>query len=217
MEYPWLFHRLAALERRPARVLDAGSVLNHHRVLGWWRDAQFPPVSIVTLAYEGRAAVSNLVRYEFSDLRHLPYRDEWFSAVVCLSTIEHVGLDTTVYGTPAAASSDPGAEALRALAELRRVTSRGGILLLSVPFGARSNRGWLRIFDEADLARLLSAPGWSEVRVKYYRATGDGWRECSAAEARTAGYNEPPPAGSRTAPASVAAAEAVALVEMIRS
>jgi len=219
VEYPWMFHRMATFNLPGARVLDAGSVLNHERILEWWRAARYPAVSIVTLASEGRANVSNAVRYEFADLRRLPYRDEWFSVVVCLSTIEHVGLDTTVYGTPSEASSDPGAEALGALAELRRVTARGGTLLLSVPFGARSNRGWLRIFDEQDLARLLAAPGWTGARVRFFRAMRDGWRECSADEARTAGYNEAAPsaqAGSQTAPAWVAAAEAVALVEMSR-
>jgi hypothetical protein len=218
VEYPWMFHRMATLRHPSARVLDAGSVLNHRRVLEWWREAGNPPVSIVTLAYEGRADVSNSARYDFADLRHLPYRDEWFSVVVCLSTIEHVGLDTTVYGTPAQVSSDPGAEALRALIELRRVTAREGTLLLSIPFGARSNRGWLRVFDEDDLGRLLSAPGWTDARVKFFRATREGWRESAAAGASTAGYNEPAGhGGAQTAPAWVAAAEAIALVEMIRA
>src|SRR5205823_5799734 len=86
VEYAWMFERVATVNRPPSRVLDAGSVLNHGRLLRWWDDARYPPVSIVTLAYEGRAAVSNSVRYEFADLRKLPYRDDWFSIVVSLST-----------------------------------------------------------------------------------------------------------------------------------
>jgi len=42
---------------------------------------------------EVMSEVSDDVRYEFSDLRRLPYRDAWFSSVVCLSTLEHVGMD----------------------------------------------------------------------------------------------------------------------------
>ena len=71
-------------------------------------------MSIVTLAYEGKAFVSDTVRYEFGDLRQLPYKDELFSTVLCISTLEHVGLDTTVYGG-AEDSSDPNTEAVEAI------------------------------------------------------------------------------------------------------
>lgn len=216
VEYGWLFDRMSTLAGG-GPVLDAGSVLNYAPVLNAWTRAGFPPVSIVTLAYEGHAFASNDVRYEFADLRKLPYRDEWFSAVVCLSTIEHVGLDNSIYGASAEATVDPTREAVRALREIQRVTARGGSLLLSVPFGARSNRGWFRIFDAQDLEPLLTLPGWGNIRTKFFRATREGWRETSAQEAQTAGYNEPPERKvARTAPAWVAAAEAVALIEMIR-
>lgn len=217
VEYAWIFDRVAALRRADARVLDAGSVMNHERVLHGWRHAQLPPLSIVTLKYEGHAHVSDDVRYEFADLRDLPYRDGWFTTVLCVSTIEHVGLDNRIYGAAAERATDPTGEAVRALEELARVTVTGGTLLLSVPFGARSNRGWFRIFDAGDLAPLMKARGWTNPRPRYFRAMREGWRETDAAGAAGAGYNEPPNRpGQQTAPAFVAAAEAVALVEMTR-
>jgi SAM-dependent methyltransferase len=217
VEYAWLFDRMREL--RPAgRVLDAGSVLNYRPVLDGWRRQGLPPLSIVTLAYEGQSYPSTSVSYEFADLRRLPYRDEWFSAVLCLSTIEHVGLDNRIYGAASESGSDPTREAVSALQELQRVTRRGGTLLLSVPFGASANRGWFRILDCRDLEPLLSAPGWDAPRLRVFRATREGWRECSAADGESAGYNEPPGRpGQRTAPEWVAAAEAVALVEMRRA
>jgi len=218
VEYPWLFERVAAVADRHARVLDAGSVLNHWRVLDQWRSAGFPPVSIVTLGYEGFARVANDVRYEFADLRRLPYRDEWFNVVLCLSTIEHVGMDNRIYGSNVEAASNPTTEARRAMAELHRVTAPGGTLLLSVPYGARSNRGWFRILDAEELEQLTSAPGWERTQSRFFQATKTGWREVGADELRSAGYNEPSRrSGQRTAPPWVAGAEAVALVELTRS
>lgn len=217
VEYPWLFERVAALATRDARVLDAGSVLNHWRILEQWRSAGFPPVSIVTLGYEGFAQVSKKVRYEFADLRQLPYRDEWFTMVLCLSTIEHVGMDNRIYGSDASAAGNPTTESRRAVAELHRVTAPGGTLLLSVPYGARSNRGWFRILDAGDLDQLTSMPGWDRRQSRFFHSTQDGWREASAEALRSAGYNEPAHRpGQRTAPPWVAGAEAVALVELIR-
>ncbi|HYC50211.1 MAG TPA: methyltransferase domain-containing protein [Gemmatimonadaceae bacterium] len=218
VEYAWLFDRMRALDNGHGRVLDAGSVLNHAAVLQAWRAAKHSPVSIVTLEYERFADVSNDVRYEFADLRHLPYRDQWFSTVLSLSTIEHVGLDNRIYGETAgavAATSNPSAEAQRAVQELQRVLQPGGTLLLSVPFGARSNRGWFRIFGAEDLEAITGLPGWTGARTRVFRALREGWRECAPAEAATAGYNEPAGRpGQQTAPPYVAAAEAVALVEM---
>lgn len=221
VEYAWLFDRMRALDTGAQRVLDAGSVLNHRPVLAAWHALGRSPVSIVTLGYEGYSDVSDRVRYEFADLRGLPYRDAWFDTTISLSTLEHIGLDNRIYGEAAgavASSSNPSAEAQRALRELHRVTRPGGTLLLSVPYGTRSNRGWFRILDADDLAALTSVQGWSVASQRYYRAFREGWRACSAAEAGTAGYNEPSNrAGQQTAPPYVAAAEAVALVEMKRA
>jgi SAM-dependent methyltransferase len=221
VEYPWVFDRMRALRNQAERVLDMGSVMNNARVLQWWQANSLPPLSIVTLGYEGHAHVSQNVRYEFADMRRLPYRDEWFDAVLCLSTMEHVGMDNTVYGAAAAAvarSSDPDAETATAMAELRRVTKPGGILLISVPFGKRANRGWFRILDLEDVTRLASVPGWRRQSLRVFRSTKDGWRECDPATAQDAGYNEPTTESSRkTAPAWVAGAEAVALVELARA
>jgi SAM-dependent methyltransferase len=216
VEYPWLFDRMTALHRPNDRVLDAGSVLNHKRILDRWRAVGLVPLSVVTLKYEGVAHPSDDVRYEFADLRALPYRDEWFAQAICVSTIEHVGLDNTIYGA-AAERTDPTQETARALRELHRVTQHGGTLLLSVPFGARSNRGWFRIFDIDDLKVFTNAPGWSNARLRIFQSTADGWRESSANDARTAGYNEPKSRGGQQTGASwVHGAEAVALLELAR-
>jgi SAM-dependent methyltransferase len=218
VEYAWAFERIGALKSKDARVLDAGSVLNYPAVLRAWRRAANPAVSIVTLKYEGFADPSDDVRYEFADLRRLPYRDEWFSHTLSLSTLEHVGLDNTIYGASAESAPDANAEVVRALTEIHRVTARGGTLLVSVPYGARSNRGWFRILDGSDLARMTTAPGWSNPKTRYFRCQREGWRECSADDAKTAGYNEPlNRPGQQTAPAWVSGAEAVALIELTRA
>lgn len=220
VEYAWVFDRLRSMASTAGPVLDAGSVLNHERLLRAWHTLIGAPLSIVTLAYEGKALVSDLARYEFADLRKLPYRDSWFAQVLCISTIEHVGMDTSVYGKAQGRSVDPNAEARLALQELARVTRGGGTLLMSVPFGRRSDRGWLRVLDRDDLDRVITDSGWSHVSSRFFRALESGWRECADGDVGLAGYNEQSRGGgnsSSTAPDYVAAAECVALVEMIRT
>ena len=217
VEYPWALHRLRERWVPGTPILDAGSALNHPSILAHCRREGLRPISVVTLHYEGHAEVSDEVRYEFSDLRQLPYRDGWFSSVVCLSTLEHVGMDNRMYGDTAGTSSDPTREVGHVLQELRRVTQAGGVLLLSVPFGKRDDRGWFRILDADDLQVLTQSPDWRVDRSQIFHATAEGWRECAIADAASAGYNEPRSekrAGARTAPPWVSAAEAIALVEL---
>jgi SAM-dependent methyltransferase len=216
VEYPWALHRLRSRWEAGTPILDAGSVLNHPRILDYCRRERIGPISLVTLRYEGSAEVSDDVRYEFADLRRLPYRDDWFSSVVCLSTLEHVGMDNRGYGDHSHGSDSPQTETARAMEELRRVTRVGGVMLLSVPFGKRDDRGWFRILDADDLRQLTDCPGWRTDSTSIHRATAEGWRECSQEDAVNAGYNERGSVhqGKRSAPDFVSAAEAVALVEL---
>lgn len=217
VEYGWIFGRLRSLAADGQRILDAGSVLNHTAIIDHWRRTRLPPVSIFTLAYDGKAFVSDAVRYEFGDLRRLPYRDTLFSVVLCVSTLEHVGLDTSVYGAASEAGTTPTTEAIQAMREMLRVTKPGGTMLLSVPFGKASTRNWFRVFDQRELDLLIENSGWQHVGSRFFRATSDGWRECGPSDVAGAGYNEGAALGGiRTAPAFVAGAEAVALVELKR-
>ena len=217
VEYPWLFHRVAELHPRGGRVLDAGSILNHPGVLGPWRAARFGPLSIVTLEPEEHAFPSAEVRYEYADLRALPYRDGLFPTVLCLSTLEHVGMDNSIYGSSAESAQNPELEAEMALRELDRVLAPGGTLLISVPFGVPARHRWWRIFGRHDVDRTLNEFPHAVTSVRYFRAFRHGWEEVGAERADDAGYNDRHPGGRRDAPEWVAAAEAVALFEITRA
>jgi O-antigen chain-terminating methyltransferase len=75
-----------------------------------------------------------------ADLRKLPFDARSFDLVFCVSTLEHVGGDNSRY------ELDTGQDAeapLAALHELRRVTARGGKILLTVPCGAEPSDWYL--------------------------------------------------------------------------
>jgi glycosyltransferase involved in cell wall biosynthesis len=101
VEYPWMLAN--GVE---GRLLDAGSVLNHPHIL----DRVLPRVdelTIVTLAPEERSFPERGISYMYADLRELPYRDGVFDTVVSVSTLEHVGMDNTAYGSAVPRSEDP--------------------------------------------------------------------------------------------------------------
>ena len=209
VEFPW------ALATAPnGRALDAGSALNHPHVL----DRLLPAVdelTICTLAPEERSFPDRGVSYVYADLRALPFRDGLFDTVLSISTLEHVGMDVTRWGADSAVSHDPRTELDAALSELRRVTRPGGRLLVTVPYGARQDLGWMRQFDRADVEQLISSLAPSAHELSVFAYDRSGWQRSSLEDAAEARYQvDNLPADDPATQDLAAAARAVACLEL---
>jgi len=108
-----------------------------------------------------------------ADLRELPFGDRSFDVVFCVSTLEHVGADNTRYGS--AAERDP-AGPRDALRELRRVTTRGGRILLTVPSGERTGDEWYVKHSADDWRALFRETDLYVYDEEEYARTADGWQ-----------------------------------------
>jgi SAM-dependent methyltransferase len=136
-------------------VLDAGSALNLPLV----RAIVGRPCARVTHFTQSDAAEPILPGDEdcylraFGDLRRIEFPDAVFDRVVCVSTLEHVGMDNDRYGAATEQAPDTAADAVT---ELVRVLAPGGELLITVPYGRAASHGWFRIFDADGLRQLLT-------------------------------------------------------------
>jgi 2-polyprenyl-3-methyl-5-hydroxy-6-metoxy-1,4-benzoquinol methylase len=88
-----------------------------------------------------------------------------FDAVVCLSTIEHIGLGA--YGE---AKEGEGAD-LEAMNRIRTWTAPGGLLVLTTPFGDAQTDTFTRVYDRASLKELLN--GWAVSDLTIARRKSD--------------------------------------------
>jgi len=172
VEIPWVLARTA---QREGLFLDAGSALNYEFVLNS-EALKNKKMTIVTLAPEGQAFWRLGVSYVFGDLRDLDFRDNRFDAIACISTIEHIGMDNSMYAGDAdiARRGDPK-EFLLAVKELKRVLKPGGTLYITFPFGRYENHGWFQQFDAALLDQLVEGFGPAQVKETIFKYEADGW------------------------------------------
>jgi O-antigen chain-terminating methyltransferase len=165
VEIPWVLARYDGEQR----VLDVGYAFAEPAYLAGLVALGASGLTGVDLA---EADVPGL-RSVAGDVRQLPFEDGSFDLVLCVSTLEHVGRDNTVYGL-AREADDEGLDT--ALRELRRVLARRGRLLVTVPCGEAEDlgsqvqlepRGWIRRFQQAGLLVFED---------ELYELTPDGWR-----------------------------------------
>ena len=164
IEIPWVLARL----RAEPRVLDVGYAFAEPAYLAALVAAVPEPVG-VDLA---EAAVPGL-RAVVADVRELPFGDRTFDVAICVSTLEHVGRDNTVYGL--GPERDQRALA-RTLKELRRVLDADGRLLVTVPCGEHEDHAWQAQLDDRSWLELFRSAGFVVFEHEVYELGPDGWR-----------------------------------------
>jgi ubiquinone/menaquinone biosynthesis C-methylase UbiE len=144
---------------------------------------------VYTLLSEGLFLREN-ISYIHADLRENVFRDDFFDTMVCISTIEHIGLDNTQrdYTTDARYREDKPEDYQLVMREFYRTLKTGGRLLLTVPYGKRVVFDWLQQYDAAELQKLIAAFPGRLVEETYYRYLPTGWQFATAAECADCEY-----------------------------
>ncbi|HMN95809.1 MAG TPA: DUF268 domain-containing protein [Phycisphaerales bacterium] len=136
----WLARALAA--GRPAQHVDIGSDVRLVAALSAFVPIEFVDVRPLDVVLEGLTCRAG-------SLGSLPFADRSVISLSCLHVIEHVGLGR--YGDPLDADGPR-----HAAAELARVLSPGGRLMLSTPVGRpRVEFNAHRVFDPTSIPALF--------------------------------------------------------------
>jgi SAM-dependent methyltransferase len=110
------------------------------------------------------------------DVRRMPFADRSFDVIFCISTLEHVGADNTRYGSNKEGDPNGPRDALR---ELRRVVTRGGRILLTVPCGEHEGDEWYAAHSAAEWRSLFRESDLYVYDEEEYARASDGWRSGS--------------------------------------
>ena len=174
VEYPWIFSKLSD---KKSRILDAGSTFNFSQIVNLDILKQ-KDLSILTYFPEENIFNNKRISYIYSDLREVPFRDEWFDEIVCQSTIEHIEMDNSIYGydTGKVREEKKNYEYLKAVNELVRVLKKKGVFLLTFPYGEFENHGFFQQFDREMLNRLEQLlKKYGECDLSFFMYRQKGW------------------------------------------
>lgn len=160
---------------RPGWVLDAGCTLNS--ITNLIPKGRQPIAHLVHLtqaleteAYQPRGTQISYVTADLRDLRI--FATNAFDRTICVSTLEHVGLDNSSYG--ARVETDPGSWT-RAFDELLRVTKDE--LLITVPYAevGTTNERW-RYFTSNDMALMhFHVEPHRSIAMRFYARVDGTW------------------------------------------
>jgi SAM-dependent methyltransferase len=114
-----------------------------------------------------------------ADVRQLPFEDGRFDVAFCISTLEHVGLDNSLYGVDATRDENGQESALR---ELRRVLRSDGRLLVTVPSGDEQDLDWQVQHTPAAWVELFERSGFVIFEDELYELRDDGWHSTTSLE-----------------------------------
>jgi len=184
VEYPWVVSKIPFIS---SNFLDAGSTLNIKEVLEH-QIFKNKKITIVNLNPEPSCFYQKGISYFFGDIRELPFKDNYFDFITCISTLEHIGMDNYLYTNNLKNSEEKILDFEKAILELKRVLKSGGSLFITVPFGKYKNFGWFQQFDSKLVNRVLEVFGSKEQKINYYKYGEGGWNISDEKESRDVEY-----------------------------
>jgi len=176
VEYSWLFSQFSNDEK--VRLLDAGSTFNFKPLL------QHPiikhqPITLFTFYPEIPSFKSyKNTTYVYGDLRAMPFKDASFDLVFSQSTIEHIGMDNSLYGyTSDNRAKQKDYSHLKAIEEMVRVLADEGKLLLTFPYGTYEHHDFFQQFDSEMVDGIVTTLKKSGlVKLSFAKYGVGGWQ-----------------------------------------
>ena len=211
IEYGWVLSRLAGAKHY---LMDAGSTLNYPYILD--QPAILCRSIVVYNITPGNVIRRSNVSYIYGDLKRTILRSECFDEIVCISVLEHIGMNNTfLYSKDPTFNEFKPDDYQTVIREFKRLLKPGGKLFITVPYGRYENHGWLQQFDYSMIEKVCEVFNGSFSKVVYYKYFADGWQVADADTCAKCSYFD---IHNRSDYEHdfVAAARAIACIEMIK-
>ncbi|PJA01482.1 hypothetical protein COX74_02500, partial [bacterium (Candidatus Gribaldobacteria) CG_4_10_14_0_2_um_filter_41_16] len=125
------------------RLLDVGSTIGDQLYETLPKSIEINCLNLNTKKLKNKSII-----FKQGDIRQTDYPNDYFDLIACISTLEHIGLSGR-YNS----DDDPDGDK-KAMLEIKRIIKPGGILLATVPYGARDVLPINKLYNKSRIADL---------------------------------------------------------------
>lgn len=206
VEIPWALSHLP----KKGKHLDAGSSFNFRNIL-FNSKLKNMKVFIVNLNPEKNCYTDKSISYIFGDIRKRIFTDEFFDSISCVSVLEHVGMDNSVYVNDSNYKQKNRKDYALAVKEFKRVLTKEGVCLITVPFGQNEDHNWFQMFNKEMVLNIVKVFDPSFYDISYYQYTESGWQLSTEKKCENLRYSP-----GYVGKAYCAASQAVACIKLVK-
>ena len=106
------------------------------------------------------------------DGRVMAFHQQTIDLVICISTIEHIGIPSKLYNIKKIDTEGDK----KLMSEINRVLKQDGRLILTLPYGNRFGTSEYRIYNRSSLDDLIS--NFSVINNEFYLFNKGTWKKC---------------------------------------
>ncbi|PIR06976.1 MAG: hypothetical protein COV55_00945 [Candidatus Komeilibacteria bacterium CG11_big_fil_rev_8_21_14_0_20_36_20] len=214
VEIPWVILRV--LKDKHEKVLDLSTTFFDRKYFKVFFESlilsteDFYSIDIIPFNYKRFAdfvetdLLKEKIKFQKADARNIPYPDNFFNQIMCISTIEHIGFDKVNLAGGRSSfdrskdlpdffpSLETWTEDFKVMKEMIRVLKPGGKLLLTVPFGGekiiteKDSLGLYALelrYDNKRLNKLLDFPNIKIEEKKIFVYDNNyGWNDGTSSD-----------------------------------
>ena len=169
IEYPWLLENINITS---GRLLDVGSTIGDQLY-----ETLPKSIEINCLNLSAKKFKNKQIKFKQGDIRKTDYPDNYFNLITCVSTLEHIGVNGR-YGS----YYDPAGD-IKAMSEIKRILKPGGILLATVPYGAKDVLPINKLYNKNRIANLFSGLEIISQEFKKFNKNWHVWLKVGETEA----------------------------------
>lgn len=171
IEIPWAF----SCYRGEKKVLDVGYANAEERYLKGLLSLGIPQLYGLDRVKKNLNGIIPVI----GDIRKTDFAEGFFDLIFCISTIEHVGRDNSIYYNAKEKKDDLGD--FKAIKELSRITRVKGRIVLTVPYGKLCDYGWFIQYDRLRLKKLIEESECKSILENFFLYQGF-WQKCNQDE-----------------------------------
>lgn len=179
VEIPWALSRYSG----ELSVLDVGYANAEQRYLSGLLSLNIPNLHGIDLSEK---KVEGIISHN-GDIRDTHFEDNYFDLVFCISVLEHIGRDNSIYDHKSDEIDEFGD--IIALKEIYRITKDEGIIIITLPYGRFYNYDWFIQYNSTHLKKLLRSIN-VEICDEDYFSYKNGWHPCTHFELSNTLYQD---------------------------